>query len=495
MDSWNNTSYSQRLFLWLLGYSLLLVSCFICFQYYREKRFKAETLDAQLQLVNRHLLDELAGGSDVRSLSAVQAYPFDELRISVIDTAGHVVYDNTLDTIRTSHLTRTEIAEALRSGAGYTVRRDSESTGKSYFYSATLGTNGYVVRSAVPYSVSLMGLLRADFGFLWIMGSVTVLMCVLGYFATRRLGLHILRLNRFAERAERGERIYDTAPFPQDELGSISNHIVRLYADLQQANADRDREHRAALHEQQEKERIKKQLTNNINHELKTPVASIQACIETLLLRDLTPGKREEFLRRCLANTERMKRLLADVSLITRMDDAPAAIAREPLDLAAVAAEAVEEYDLVAASRGMVIENGITGPLPMRGNPSLLSSVFRNLLDNAVAYSGGRIIRLSLLEGADDRIAFSVADDGCGVPAEHLPRLFERFYRIDKGRSRTAGGTGLGLSIVKNAVQLHGGTVAATNRPGGGLLFTITLSKNGSGGARKSQEESPEIKC
>lgn len=97
---------------------------------------------------------------------------------------------------------------------------------------------------------------------------------MLGYFATRRIGLHILRLNRFAERAERGERIYDTAPFPQDELGSISNHIVRLYANLQQANIERAREHRAALYEQQEKERIKKQLTNNINHELKTPVAA-----------------------------------------------------------------------------------------------------------------------------------------------------------------------------------------------------------------------------
>ncbi len=487
MDSWNSISYPKRLFLWLLGYSVLLVGCFVCFQYHREKRFKAEALNAQLQLVNRHLLDELAGGTDVRALSAAPASPFEELRISVIDTAGRVVYDNTLDTIRASHLTRTEIAEALRSGAGYTVRRHSESTGRSYFYSATRGENGYVVRSAVPYSVSLIGLLRADFGFLWIMGSVTVLMCVLGYFATRRLGLHILRLNRFAERAERGERIYDTAPFPQDELGSISNHIVRLYADLQQANADRDREHRAALHEQQEKERIKKQLTNNINHELKTPVASIQVCLETLLLRDLDRGKREEFLHRCLANTERMKRLLADVSLITRMDDAPAAIAREPLDLAVLAADAVEEYDLAAAGRGMVIENGIAGPLPMTGNPSLLSSVFRNLLDNAVAYSGGRIVRLSLIEETDDWIVFSVADDGCGVPPEHLPRLFERFYRIDKGRSRTAGGTGLGLAIVKNAVQLHGGTVTAANRPGGGLLFTITLSKNGAGGARMAK--------
>ncbi len=479
MGSWSKISYSQRLFLWLLSYSVLLVGCFVCFQYHREKRFKADKLNAQLQLINSHLLEALADDHDLARLSASQPHPFDELRISVIDTAGHVVYDNTLDTLPyANHRSRKEIGQALRSGTGYAVRRHSESTGETYFYAAMLGENGYIVRSAVPYSVTLTELLRADFGFLWIIGGITLLMSILGYFATRRVGLHILRLNRFAESAERGERIYDTEPFPQDELGAISNHIVRLYADLQQANADRDREHRAALHEQQEKELIKKRLTNNINHELKTPVAAIQACLETVLThRDLDEAKREEFLHRCYSNTERLKRLLADVSLITRMDDAPASIAREPIDLAALLAEVAEECDAIAADKGMKIVNLVTGPLPMTGNPSLLASVFRNLIDNAVAYSGGREIRFQVISSANDKIVLYVADDGCGVPPEHLPHLFERFYRIDKGRSRAAGGTGLGLSIVKNAVLLHGGTIAVDNRPSGGLEFTITLNR------------------
>lgn len=477
MDLWNKISYSRRLFLWLLGYSLLLVGCFVCFQYHREKSFKAAELNAQLQLINLRVLEELPDNSGVWQTNMAQRYPFKELRISVIDTSGHVVYDNTLDTIPyASHLSRREIVQALRSGSGYTVRRHSESTGKTYFYSATSGGNGYLVRSAVPYTVSLSELLQADFGFLWIMGGVTVLMCVLGYFATRRVGLHVLRLNRFAERAERGERIYDTTPFPQDELGSISNHIVRLYANLQQANIDRDKEHRAALHEQQEKERIKKQLTNNINHELKTPVASIQVCIETLLAhRHIEEEKREEFLRRCLANTERLKRLLADVSLITRMDDAPASIVREPVDLAGIISEVVEDCDSVAISKGMEIFNEISGPLPIIGNASLLASVFRNLIDNAIAYSGGHSIQLRLVSSEQGRIVLTIADDGCGVPPEHLPHLFERFYRIDKGRSRIAGGTGLGLAIVKNAILLHGGSISVENRPEGGLVFKVAF--------------------
>lgn len=113
------------------------------------------------------------------------------------------------------------------------------------------------------------------------MGFISIVMCILGYFATRRVGLHIMRLNKFAENVENGTKISDTEPFPNDELGAISNHIVRLYAKLQQAYSDRDAEHRAALHEQFEKERIKKQLTNNINHELKTP-----GRINTHLYRD-----------------------------------------------------------------------------------------------------------------------------------------------------------------------------------------------------------------
>jgi len=479
MGSWNRLDYPKRLFLWLLAYSLLLAGCFAGFQYHREKQFKIDKLNAQLQLINAHLLEELADGSEAARGFTAQRHPFEELRISVIDTAGHVICDNTLDSLpRADHRSRKEIAQALRNGTGHAVRRHSESTGKTYFYAAMLGENGYIVRSAAPYSVSLADLLRADFGFLWIMGGATAAMCLAGYFATRRIGLHVLRLNRFAERAERGERICDTEPFPQDELGSISNHIVRLYADLQQTVSDRDKEHRAALYQQQEKERIKKRLTNNINHELKTPVAAIQACMETLLGHpEMSGEKRTEFLQRCMTGVNRLKRLLADVSLITRMDDAPASIVREPLDLAAVVAEAAAECETMAAGKGMKIANLVAGPLPMTGNPSLLASVFRNLIDNAIAYSGGTQTTIGPVRADAGRTVITVADNGVGVPPEHLPHLFERFYRIDKGRARAAGGTGLGLAIVKNAVLLHGGTIAVDNRPEGGLIFTITLNR------------------
>ena len=479
MGSSNRLTYPQRLFLWLLGYSVLLVGCFISFQYYREKEFKADEMNTRLQMINTYILTELEHGKNISDISLRDFHPFDDIRVSVIKNDGTVVYDNSIDSLPgKNHLDREEIRQALAHKSGYTVRRHSESTGDSYFYSATKGDNGYIIRTAVPYSLSLSALLNPDVNFIWIMGTVALVMCVLGYFATRRVGQHITRLNRFAEDVEKGTRISDVEPFPNDELGSISNHLVSLYAKLQQAYSDRDSEHRAALHEQLDKERIKKQLTNNINHELKTPVASIKVCVETLLEhKNISGEKHDQFLQRCLMNAERLQHLLADVALITRMDDGSSSILKENVDLSSIIRNVVDDRVVITESKGIFIENDVAGTLEMSGNPSLLEAVFNNLIDNAIAYSGGDTIKIGLLYEDDKRIVITVSDNGIGVAEEHLPRLFERFYRIDKGRSRAAGGTGLGLSIVKNAVMLHAGTIVAENVGTGGLSFKITFSR------------------
>lgn len=471
-------NYSQRLFLWLVGYSLLLVGCFVVFQYNREKAFKAEELNARLQLVNARLLDEISrNGGRVDSLR-YDEFPFDYLRVSVIDYDGNVVFDNTLDTLPSySHLNREEIAEALNEGTGYTLRRHSESSDNFYFYSARKG-DGIIVRSAIPYSVSLHELLSADYGFLWFMAFVTVLMCTIGYAATRKLGRNIQRLNRFAERAERGERIYDMEPFTHDELGDISNHIVRLYARLQKAMADIAREHKAALHEEREKIRIKKQLTNNINHELKTPVASIVVCLETIISRrDMSADKRDEFVERCYSNALRLRKLLDDVSIITRMDDGGATVIKENVDLSAIIRETLHDFEVRCAGAGVSINLHQPDKLMMNGNAGLLLSIFHNLLDNALSYSGCSSVDINV-DGSDEHyVTVSFRDNGCGIPQEHIPHIFERFYRVDKGRSRKAGGTGLGLAIVKNAVALHGGSISVENRVPEGLEFVLTLRK------------------
>lgn len=474
----NKISYHTRLFVLLLAFSWLLMGCFIVFQYSRERLFKAEKLDSQLQLFNMRLLDALEQNIEPQLFIAKNPLPYEGLRVSIIEDDGDVLYDNMVDIAGMgNHADRPEIIDAKRNGTGYSYIRHSETAGQDYFYSA-MEHNRVLVRTAVPASVSLTEVLAADRGFLWFMLGVTLVMSIAGYFATRRLGKTISRLNLFASRVQRGEEIADDEPFPHNELGDISNHIVSLYVQLQQTTRKLRTEHERALHEEQEKIRIKKQLTNNINHELKTPLAVIQATLETLMNHpEIDAVRRQDFVAQCYANSERLCRMLNDVATITRMDEAKDLITMEPFVLNRVVEEVADEMALSLQNQGMELKIDMPDRIEMNGNQTLVGSLFRNLIDNSIAYSGGHKIEIRVLRNAATECEISFSDDGQGVEAHHLDHLFERFYRIDKGRSRKLGGTGLGLSIVKNTVVLHGGVIRARLTAAGGLEFVFSFNK------------------
>ena len=428
MASATNISYHKRLFLQLIAFSWAMVLCFIGFQYIREKEYKSEFLNAQLQQYNRHLLSAVEDGEPFEEYITTHDKPFDQLRISIITLSGAVVYDNTisLDSLD-NHKNRPEIADALAKGSGYNISRQSASDGREYFYSATRGERA-IVRTAIPYSSTLHDLLEADWSFLVVMISITLVMSVVAYFTTRKLGKDIERVNRYEA--------------------------------------------------EQERNRLKRQLTNNINHELKTPVASIQVCLETLLSGiNLSEEKRQELIERCYTNNDRLRRLLNDVSLITRMEDGSALIGKERVVINDIIDEVAKELDMLPEDERLLLHTDFSDEVVIDGNPSLIGSIFRNLTENAIAYSEGRNIYISLLENNDKLCRIRFEDDGKGVEQKHLSHLFERFYRVDKGRSRQKGGTGLGLAIVKHAVQFHGGLIEVTNRPGCGLRFEFTLHK------------------
>ncbi len=462
----------------LLAFSWSIILCFIGFQYLREKQYKSEFLNAQLQLYNKHLLTSIEDGLSYENYIKTQEQPFEELRISIITLSGAVVYDNMISTdYLDNHLSRPEVADALKNEKSYHIGRQSASDGREYFYSATRGER-VLVRTAIPYTASLRELLKADWSFLGIMMSISLLMSVLAYFATRKLGNNIERLNRFAEKAEKGESINEDERFPNDELGSISNHIVQLYTQWQETIKEREEAYEAALREEQEKIRIKRQLTNNINHELKTPVASIQVCIETLLSNiNISEEKRQDLIERCYINNERLRRLLEEVSLITRMEDGSLLINKESVCVNNIINEISEELEIMPEDERFNLNLDFNEEVIVNGNISLIGSIFRNLTENAIAYSGGKNIYISLIENNDKWCRIRFEDDGCGVNEIQLSRLFERFYRIDKGRSRQKGGTGLGLSIVKHAVQFHNGSISVSNREEGGLCFDFSLCK------------------
>lgn len=455
-------SFHSRVLLLVLTMSWLLVGTFMVFQYRREKAFKEQLLDCELQMHNRRILDDIARGVPVDSIIDHIGSPLDNLRISLIDNDGNVIFDNNDSTPFPSgdHNSRPEVIEARKSGIGHSVSRYSVSDNCSYFYSAMRGDDGIVIRSAAPYTHSLQEVLKADSSILWIMIAFAIVLSLASYVASHKISLSIRRLNLFAEKAEKGERIYNDEAFPHDELGSIASHIVRLYI-------QRDEQHREALRQEKDKIRLKKQLTNNINHELKTPVASILVCLE--LLRDhpemLSEEKKRELNDRIFTNAQRLNSLLKDVAAITRMDEGEEMIEKAPVDLAELVNDVVAEERL-RTSMNITVD---MPQLKISGNRQLLESIFRNLIDNAISYSGGSEIIIK----ADSEGNFIVSDNGCGVPDEHLPHIFERFYRIDKGRSRAAGGTGLGLSIVRNAVGIHGSDISVTNN--GGLQFRFRL--------------------
>ncbi len=428
MASVTKKSYHKRLFLQLIAFSWAMVLCFVGYQYIREKEYKSEFLNAQLQQYNRHLLATVEEGEPYEDYIATHDKPFEELRISIITLTGAVIYDNiiSLDSLD-NHRGRPEVANALAEGTGYNISRQSTSDGREYFYSATRGER-VVVRTAIPYSSTLHDLLKADWSFLAVMISITLIMSIVAYFTTRKLGKDIERVNRYEA--------------------------------------------------EQEQNRLKRQLTNNINHELKTPVASIQVCLETLLSGiSLSEEKRQELIERCYTNNDRLRRLLNDVSLITRMEDGSALISKERVVINDIIDEVAKELDMLPEDERLLLHTDFNAEVIIGGNPSLIGSIFRNLTENAIAYSEGRNIYISLLENNEKLCRICFEDDGKGVEQKHLSHLFERFYRVDKGRSRQKGGTGLGLAIVKHAVQFHGGTIIVTNRPNGGLRFEFTLNK------------------
>lgn len=471
-------SVGTKLYMSVLSVFLVFAVAFIVFQQTREKQFKVDTLNLKLQDYNSHMEEYLRLFPD-RSEQAldryVQSHYIPHLRVTLISLSGKVMYDSELKDYShvTNHASRPEIVSALRNGAGSTVERNSKTLKGDFFYSATcFPKDSLIIRSALPYTSDLSKSLKADQHYIWFAVATMLLLTIILYRFTRRLGDNIQRLRTFASRADHGESLdtEDLVGFPSDELGEIAERIIKIYKRLQTTR--------------QEQDILKRQLTQNIAHELKTPVASIQGYLETILDNpNINDSMREQFLKRCYAQSQRLTSLLQDISTLNRMDDAPDMIGTEDVNISEIVANIQKEIALQLQQKQMSFVNKLPNDVMVKGSPSLIYSVFRNLTDNAIAYAGtGTTITLTAqpIENIDEEMKspkwqFTFSDNGVGVPVEHLPRLFERFYRVDKGRSRKMGGTGLGLAIVKNAVLLHGGTIRVVNNFNGGLRFDFTL--------------------
>ena len=223
---------------------------------------------------------------------------------------------------------------------------------------------------------------------------------------------------------------------------------------------------------------LKQEMTNNIAHELRTPVTSLRGYLETLDSQKLEAYKQAQFIHRAHQQTIRLSNLIDDVSLISKIEEAPAQFKLERVNLAQLVDEVRIDLTDGLAANDIKLNISIKDDLTIDGNYTLLYSIFRNLVDNSISYAGQHIeINIKNYMEDNEYLYFSFCDTGRGVDEQYLARLFERFYRVNEGRTRDTGGSGLGLSIVKNAVLFHKGEIQVKNRAGGGLEFFFTLKK------------------
>lgn len=472
-------SFQKNLLVSIGGVFLLFVVCFSVYQYRREKEYKIDILHSRIQMYNYEMEQTLGADSLLNNRlfdDYVARHNLKGIRVTVIDKNGCVLidsYDANVDSLE-NHLQRSEIRQAWNEGNGYDIKRISASTHETYFYSATR-FGDVIVRTAVPYSAELTRSLQADNTYIYFAIALTLLLGVALYWSTHRISRHIGYLRKFAVRAENGEELDQELEkrLPDDELGDISHTIIMLYWKLR--------------HSEQDKVRIKRQLTQNSAHELKTPASSIHGYLESIIENpDMPADKRQHFLERCYAQSERMNNLLLDMSTLTKLDDLEdnqSALRQEyrQVDVLSVIHNVLDDTELQLHGKGIGVSLNLPEQIEVAGDQSLVYSIFRNIIDNAIAYAtGATLLKIECAEFEKEGMhsyEFVVSDNGQGIEPQHLEHIFERFYRVDKGRSRMLGGTGLGLAIVKNAVAVHGGNVVAEQTPGGGLTIRFTLAR------------------
>lgn len=574
--------FSQRLF-WSVFFMFLgFTVCFLLFQYQREREFAQEKLNNVLSNYNYQLFRKCQQSTDINQtvISFMDDIPQKDLRVTIIDPSGDVLFDNSGTDEFNNHNDRSEVRKARLYNEWFAIR-SSESTGKRYFYSAS-NIGGYIYRSALPYDPYVRGILTVNKDFIYFMALMTLIFFFVLSRFTFSIGKTISKLRDFALNVEKDRMPAVDYVFPNDELGDISQNIVTLYHRQQKAknelsmereklikhfqyskegfamftsegreilsnilfiqfinvisdtqihqvedvtdiaelepirtflnknirNLNRkkkvlresvtidkngkifliecilflDNSYEISINDisrQEEESRMKRQLTQNVSHELKTPVSSIQGYLETILSNpDLSPDKRQFFLERCYSQSTRLTGLLRDISVLNRLDEASEMFDLTEVNITKLIAEIQKECSQDMEEKHITSEIILPGDPTVFGNNSLLYSIFRNLYDNAIAYAGENIkITVNCYKEDPKYYYFSFSDNGVGIPEEHINRIFERFYRVDKGRSRKIGGTGLGLSIVKNGVNFHKGQISAKSSPGKGVTFFFTLKK------------------
>ena len=388
-------------------------------------------------------------------------------RVLVTDSAGQVLYDTreTLGAVG-KYTFYSEIVQALegcdafscsyrdgafRSRAASPVLYQNRIVGSVYAYE-------YDTEQAELLEGLQSNLLKLSAG---IAAAVVLLSFILSRMLTRKISALLTGIRKVRE----GAYEHRTHIPGRDEIAQIGEEFNSLTDRLQTT------------------ETLRRRFVSDASHELKTPLAAIRLLTDSILQTDnMDMETVRDFVTDIGSEAERLSRITEDLLRLTRLDsnqvDPP-----EVVEVAPVLEQVMRMMSLLAQEKGTELTCQTGGDCRVLATKGEVHQVIYNLTDNAVKYSGSHgSVRVELRRDGND-VVLTVADNGPGIPEEDLPRVFERFYRVDKARSRAAGGTGLGLSIVQDTVTKRGGTVSAANRPGGGAVFTVRWPAAEGGGA------------
>ncbi len=395
----------------------------------------ARMAERDIRLLTEITAERLAGALRSRDLPAVRNLASvrqrEGVRVTIIDASGGVVFDTATER-REDHSRRDEIRRSWAAGESVVVRH-SDTLGVYMLYAARK-VGDYVIRLAVPYREVMEPVRRTRLGLA--ISSVVGLLVAFAVFAlTRRLSQRI------------------------DALA-----------------AERDAQ-RLKLEEANRMEQFRREFVENVSHEIKTPLAGVVGAVEMLVNGPIDESERRTLLAIAQRESGRIESLVGDILCLAELEHTAASgLANDlpPCDIGLVVNATVDRYQQKADREGVLIRRAIQEGLIVHADREKIDAAVGNLISNALKYGDGGDIEITV-RAVEGHVEIAVRDKGPGIPAEHLPRLFERFYRIDKARSRALGGTGLGLAIVKHIAILHGGKARCESTLGRGSTFTLEI--------------------
>lgn len=423
-----------------------------------------ESMRYTLEILDNSL--DYSGDLEKQIQSFVERITNKEARFTIITTTGEVCADNSVDDAvnMPNHSDREEFKQALKNGSG-TSERYSGTMGIHMFYMAILSSNGeYLLRVAIP-SFGLADYIALLMPSLLVSLLVSILISML---LTERLSQMIAGPLKAVSRKMSAMRspgeILEFEEYPYEEINVIARNTTQMTQEVNEY-----------LKKLEHERTVRQEFFSNVSHELKTPITSIRGFTELMQAGMASDEKtRQEFLERIWKETNHMTNLINDILMISRLETGEVEVTMSDVFMPAVLKEVIEEVRPVAEKSGIGISYSSV-PIQYHANSQQMQELLSNLITNAVKYNKpqGRI-HVSI-DQVREEMVIEVYDTGIGIPEESIPRVFERFYRVDKGRSRSTGGTGLGLSIVKHVVEYYSGRIEIESKVDIGTTITVYL--------------------